>query len=61
MRRRSAALVLIAGEQVFNGVVCVEGVDRADLIGELLAAFGALAFSVGPRSFGLFGGEAVLF
>ena len=61
VRGRSAPLVLIFWQQVFDAVVCVEGIDRADLIWEFLAAFGALAFTFGAGAFGLLCGEAVLF
>ena len=61
MLGRSAPLILVAGQQILDGVVSVEGIDRADLIGKLLPTLGTLALTVGPRPLGLLSGEAVLF
>ena len=57
---RALPLVLIFHQQVFDGVVGVEGIHGADLIGEFLCALGALALTLGSGLLGLLGGEAAL-
>ena len=61
MRGRSTPGVLVARQQVFDAVVCVEGIDRAGLVGELLPALCALAFTVNSGAFCVFGCQAILF
>jgi len=51
---------LIAGQQILDAVGLVKGGHRADLIGKLLPAIRTLALTLGPRSVGLFCGQAAL-
>ena len=55
------AVVLIPGQKVFDAVISVEGIDRADMIGKLLPPLCPLAFTLCPRLFGLFCGQTALF